>query len=84
MKGLIGGGTIKDRIDGELSHPDGVITDWTKDQIPEAHYELFRDLQRRTTQSSVTALRSPRQHMDVGIIAHGTKRREAPLRYAPS
>ena len=32
---------------------------------PEAHYELFRDWQRTQTQSSVTALRSPRQQMDV-------------------
>ena len=35
------------------------------DQSPEALYELFRDWQRTQTQSSVTALRSPRQQMDV-------------------
>jgi hypothetical protein len=41
------------------------IADWAKDQTPEAHYELFRDWQRTQTQSSVTALRSSRQQMDV-------------------
>jgi hypothetical protein len=35
------------------------------DQTPEALYELFRDWQRTHTQSSVTALRSLRQQMDV-------------------
>ena len=35
------------------------------DQTPEAPYESFRDWQRTHTQSSVTALRSPRQLMDV-------------------
>ena len=35
------------------------------DQTPEAPYELFRDWQRTQTQSSVTALRSLRQQMDV-------------------
>jgi hypothetical protein len=35
------------------------------DRTPEALYELFRDWQRTQTQSSVTALRSPRQQMDV-------------------
>jgi hypothetical protein len=35
------------------------------DQTPEALYELFRDWQRTQTQSSVTALRSLRQQMDV-------------------
>jgi hypothetical protein len=35
------------------------------DQTPEALYELFRDWQRAHTQSSVTALRSLRQQMDV-------------------
>src|ERR1019366_10276118 len=35
------------------------------DQTPEAHHELFRDWQRTQTQSSATALRSPRQQMDV-------------------
>src|SRR5438270_1593003 len=32
---------------------------------PEALYELFRDWQKTQTQSSVKALRSPRQQMDV-------------------
>ena len=32
---------------------------------PEAHHELFRDWQRTQTQSSATALRSPRLQMDV-------------------
>src|SRR5258708_7449203 len=35
------------------------------DHPPEALYELFRDWQRTQTQSSVMALRSPRQQMDV-------------------
>jgi hypothetical protein len=35
------------------------------DHPPEALYELFRDWQRTQTQSSVTALRSPRQQIDV-------------------
>jgi len=35
------------------------------DRTPEALYELFRDWQRTQTQSSVTALRSLRQQMDV-------------------
>jgi hypothetical protein len=35
------------------------------DHTPEALYELFRDWQRTQTQSSVTALRSLRQQMDV-------------------
>ena len=35
------------------------------DHTPEALFELFRDWQRTQTQSSVTALRSPRQQMDV-------------------
>src|SRR5271167_1268009 len=35
------------------------------DHSPEAFYELFRDWQRTQTQSSVTALRSLRQQMDV-------------------
>ena len=35
------------------------------DQTPEAPFELFRDWQRTQTQSSVTALRSLRQQMDV-------------------
>ena len=35
------------------------------DQTPEALSELFRDWQRTHTQSSVTALRSPRPQMDV-------------------
>ena len=35
------------------------------DQTPEALYELFRDWQRTQTQSSVMALQSPRQQMDV-------------------
>ena len=35
------------------------------DHPPEALYELFRDWQRTQTQSSVTALRSLRQQMDV-------------------
>jgi hypothetical protein len=32
---------------------------------PKAHHELFRDWQRTQTQSSATALRSPRLQMDV-------------------
>jgi hypothetical protein len=36
-----------------------------RDQTLEALYELFRDWQRTHTQSSVTALRSLRQQMDV-------------------
>jgi len=36
-----------------------------RSKTPEAHYELFRDWQRTPTRSSVTALRSPRQQMDV-------------------
>jgi hypothetical protein len=35
------------------------------DRTPEALYELFRDWQRTQTHSSVTALRSLRQQMDV-------------------
>ena len=35
------------------------------DQTPKALYELFRDWQRTQIQSSVEALRSPRQQMDV-------------------
>ncbi len=35
------------------------------DRTPEALYELFRDWQRTQTQSSVTALLSLRQQMDV-------------------
>src|ERR1700756_4197054 len=45
--------------------PGPADADWAKGQIPEAHYELFRDWQRTQTQSSVTAFRSPRQQMDV-------------------
>ena len=52
-------------------------------QTPEALSELFRDWQRTQTQSSATALRSPRQQMDVrfcksrnhqprGTAAHGS------------
>jgi hypothetical protein len=37
-----------------------------RDRTPEALYELFPDWQRTQTQSSVTALESPRQQMDVG------------------
>jgi hypothetical protein len=48
--------------------------------IPEALYELFRDWQRTQTQSSVKALRSPRQQMDVRFCMAGTTRREAQLR----
>ena len=47
-------------------------------------YELFRDWQRTQTQSSVTALRSPRQQMDVRFCMAGTTRREAQLRYEAS
>src|SRR5215469_6137198 len=48
---------------------------------PEAHYELFRDWQRTQTQSSVTALRSPRQPMDVRSCSDaGIIRREALVR----
>jgi hypothetical protein len=35
------------------------------DQTPEAHFGLIRDWQRTQTQSSVRALRSLRQQMDV-------------------
>ena len=47
-------------------------------QPPEAHHELFRDWQRTQTQSSATALRSPRLQMDVWFcFGAGTNGREA-------
>ena len=48
------------------------------DQTPEAHHELFRDWQRTQTQSSATALRSPRLQIDVWFCSRaGTIGREA-------
>ena len=48
------------------------------DQPPEAHHELFRDWQRTQTQSSGTALRSPRLQIDVWFCSRaGTTGREA-------
>jgi len=45
---------------------------------PEAHHELFRDWQRTQTQSSATALRSPRLQIDVWFCSRaGTFGREA-------
>ena len=41
------------------------LADWATEATPEAPFGLFRDWQRTQTQSSVTALRSPRQQMDV-------------------
>ena len=47
-------------------------------QTPEAHYELFRDWQRTQTQSSATALRSPRLQIDVWFcLRAGTIGQEA-------
>jgi hypothetical protein len=48
------------RLPGPASGPlgEGVHT-------PEAPHELFRDWQRTQTQSSATALKSPRLQMDV-------------------
>ncbi len=48
------------RLPGPASSPLGEGA-----QTPEAHHELFRDWQRTQTQSSATALRSPRLQMDV-------------------
>jgi hypothetical protein len=41
------------------------ITARATEATPEALFELFRDWQRTQTQSSATALTSPRQQMDV-------------------
>ncbi len=48
------------RLPGPASSPLGEGA-----HTPEAHHELFRDWQRTQTQSSATALRSPRLQMDV-------------------
>jgi 2-dehydropantoate 2-reductase len=66
-------------ISAEIGDP-GVIRHSGRIKTPEAHHELFRDWQRTQTQSSVTALRSPRQQMDVRFCMAGTTRREALLR----
>src|SRR5271163_2347286 len=59
--------------------PGSAVADWATEQIPEAHYELFRDWQRTQTQSSATALRSPRQQMDVWFCIGRNLRREAQI-----
>ena len=64
--------------------PGPAVADWATEQIPEAHYELFRDWQRTQTQSSATTLRSPRQQMDVWFCIGRNLRREAQLRYEAS
>src|SRR5204863_5651217 len=52
------------------------------DQTPEALFGLFQDWQRTQTQSSVTALRGPRQRMDVRFCEGRNHRREAQMRAA--
>ena len=42
------------------------------DHTPEAPFGLFRDWQRTQTQSSVKALRGPRQQIDVWFCKAGT------------
>ena len=54
------------------------------DQTPEAPFGLFRDWQRTQTQSSVTALKGPRQRMDVRFCEGRNHRREAHVRAADS
>jgi hypothetical protein len=56
--------------------PGPAVADWAKESNSAGPFELFRDWQRTHTQSSVTALRSPRQQMDVRFCMGRNHRRE--------